>query len=179
MNGSSHQFYANGINLNMQGDPTYSIPADTSLVVGAYSGSGYDFVGSMRELLIFDVALGDEDRMLVESYLANLIAPTQPEESLRLSHTDDGLLLEIPSQHILAKSSNLHDWTVVPYHYRSRTLEVSPTENRLFFKSQETFQTLPSGVVLSTRVASDTFRDVQIHLDTGQLYIIGEKSQGF
>ena len=78
VNGSSHQFYANGINLNMQGDPTYSIPADTRLVVGAYSGSGYDFVGSMRELLIFDVALGDEDRMLVESYLANLIAPTQP-----------------------------------------------------------------------------------------------------
>ena len=179
VNGSSHQFYANGINLNMQGDPTYSIPADTSLVVGAYSGSGYDFVGSMRELLIFDVALGDEDRMLVESYLANLIAPTQPEESLRLSHTDDGLLLEIPSQHILAQSSNLHDWTVVPYHYRSRTLEVSPTENRLFFKSQETFQTLPSGVVLITRVASDTFREVQLHLDTGELYFIGEKSHGF
>ena len=56
LNGSSHQ---SQINLNMQGDPTYSIPADTSLVVGAYSGSGYDFVGSMRELLIFDVALGD------------------------------------------------------------------------------------------------------------------------
>ena len=41
----SHSFYANGENLNVGGTPSNNIKANASMVIGAYSSSGYDFVG--------------------------------------------------------------------------------------------------------------------------------------
>lgn len=180
---SSHHFYANGRDLNMQGNPSYAIPANTSLVVGAYSGSGYDFVGAIRELIIFNAALENEDRVRVETYLKTLIPQEPPEktpgEALQIQQIFSGLQLNIPPQHILSRSYNLRDWEVLPYDYQSHQLEMTPEEKQTFFKSQTSFEELPAGVVLRTRVASDTFREVQLHLDTGELYFIGEKSHGF
>ena len=39
------------------------------MLIGAYSSSGYDFVGEVQQLIIFGSALSDADRNLVENYL--------------------------------------------------------------------------------------------------------------
>ena len=115
--------------------------------------------------------------------LLSLTLPTSSlqlshEESLRLSHTDDGLLLEIPSQHILAQSKQ-------SARLDGRPLSLPQSHVGGVIEKSSVFQisgnisnpSFWSGVV--TRVASDTFREVQLHLDTGELYFIGEKSHGF
>jgi hypothetical protein len=68
----SHTFYANGTNLNMEGTPSNHIRENASIVIGAYSAAGYDFVGKIKQLLIFDKALDEQDRLLIESYLRSL-----------------------------------------------------------------------------------------------------------
>ena len=57
----SHSFYANGKNLNLGGMPTNNIKANADIVIGAYSSSGYDFVGEIEQLIIFSSALNTKD----------------------------------------------------------------------------------------------------------------------
>ena len=64
-------FYANGENLNVGGTPSNNVKANASMIIGAYSSSGYDFVGEVEQLIIFGSALSDADRKLVEDYLGN------------------------------------------------------------------------------------------------------------
>jgi len=66
----SHAFYANGTNLNVGGTPSNNVKANASMIIGAYSSSGYDFVGEVEQLIVFGSALSDADRKLVEDYLA-------------------------------------------------------------------------------------------------------------
>jgi hypothetical protein len=74
--GSSHFAYANGTNLNLTGTPTNSVAANANIDIGAYSSSGYDFVGDMSDLIIFESALSDADRGLVEAHLTNIPEPS-------------------------------------------------------------------------------------------------------
>ena len=74
----SHAFYANGENLNVGGTPSNNVQANASMLIGAYSSSGYDFVGEVEQLIIFGSALSDADRKLVESYLGVSDAPATP-----------------------------------------------------------------------------------------------------
>ena len=67
----SHAFYANGENLNVGGTPSGNIQANASMIIGAYSSSGYDFVGEVEQLIIFGSALSDTDRKLIERYLGS------------------------------------------------------------------------------------------------------------
>ncbi|MGY8964010.1 MAG: cadherin-like domain-containing protein, partial [Rhodospirillales bacterium] len=64
----SHAFYANGTNLNVGGTPSNNVKANVSIIIGAYSSSGYDFVGDVEQLIIFGSALSDADRELIEDY---------------------------------------------------------------------------------------------------------------
>ena len=68
---NSHTFYANGTNLNVGGSPSNNLKANASIIIGAYSSSGYDFVGELEQLIIFGSALSDTDRKLVERYLGS------------------------------------------------------------------------------------------------------------
>jgi len=74
----SHAFYANGENLNVGGTPSNNVQANASMLIGAYSSSGYDFVGEVEQLIIFGSALSDADRELVENYLGATGAPATP-----------------------------------------------------------------------------------------------------
>jgi hypothetical protein len=78
LTGDSHAFYANGENLNVGGTPSNNIKANASMVIGAYSSSGYDFVGEMEQLIIFSSALSDADRKLVENHLGVSGSPATP-----------------------------------------------------------------------------------------------------
>ena len=65
LSADSHAFYANGENLNVGGTPSNNVQANASMLIGAYSSSGYDFVGEVEQLIIFGSALSDADRQLV------------------------------------------------------------------------------------------------------------------
>ena len=84
----SHAFYANGENLNVAGTPSNNVKANASMIIGAYSSSGYDFVGEVEQLIIFGSALSDADRKLVESYLGATDAPATP--ALSIVNNGDG-----------------------------------------------------------------------------------------
>ena len=73
---NSHNVYANGTNLNVVGNPTNSVGANADIIMGAYSGSGYDFVGDMSQMIIFNSALSDADRILVGGYLTSIPEPS-------------------------------------------------------------------------------------------------------
>ena len=84
----SHAFYANGENLNVAGTPSNNVQANASMIIGAYSSSGYDFVGEVEQLIIFGSALSDADRELVEGYLGATDAPATP--ALSIVNNGDG-----------------------------------------------------------------------------------------
>jgi hypothetical protein len=84
----SHAFYANGENLNVAGTPSNNIQANASMIIGAYSSSGYDFVGEVEQLIIFGSALSDADRELVEGYLGATDTPATP--ALSIVNNGDG-----------------------------------------------------------------------------------------
>ena len=72
----SHTAYVNGTNLNLGGNPTNSVAANASIIMASYSSSGYDFVGDMSQMIIFESALNDADRALVENFLAAIPEPS-------------------------------------------------------------------------------------------------------
>ncbi len=59
------------------------------MIIGAYSSSGYDFVGDVEQLIIFGSALSDADRKLVESHLGGSDAPAAA-PSLSVVNNGDG-----------------------------------------------------------------------------------------
>ena len=73
-----HNAYANGTNLNLVGSPTNNVVADASIIMGSYSSSGYDLVGDISQMIIFESALSDADRLLVEGFLGTFKAPPAP-----------------------------------------------------------------------------------------------------
>jgi hypothetical protein len=58
------------------------------MIIGAYSSSGYDFVGEIEQLIIFNSALSDADRKLVENHLGVADEPATP--ALSIVNNGDG-----------------------------------------------------------------------------------------
>ncbi|HJM64148.1 MAG: PEP-CTERM sorting domain-containing protein [Roseibacillus sp.] len=73
---NSHTAYANGTNLNIVGSPTNNVDANAGIIMGSYSSSGYDLVGDMSQMIIFNSALSDADRALVEDFLTTVPEPS-------------------------------------------------------------------------------------------------------
>ncbi|MEC8988904.1 MAG: hypothetical protein VYB66_06655, partial [Verrucomicrobiota bacterium] len=84
----SHAFYANGTDLNVGGTPSNNVKANAAMLIGAYSSSGYDFVGEVEQLIIFGSALSDADRKLVETHLGATDEPATP--ALSIVNNGDG-----------------------------------------------------------------------------------------
>ena len=178
----SHSFYANGKNLNLGGMPTNNIKANADIVIGAYSSSGYDFVGEIEQLIIFSSALNTKDRKLIENHLYGGAFPgddekdkKQPEISIKRDSGSTELRLSEGS-HLLS-SYDLKNWFIIPE--ASLSLPIEEGKDKAFYQVASEFVEIPSGIVLRTRIASDTWREAEYHLDTGEFFFIGEQSHGF
>ena len=88
----SHSFYANGKNLNLAGDPTNNVKSNADIVIGAYSSSGYDFLGEMEQLIIFNSALSDADRKLIENHLYGGTIPNDEPPAISVVRNGDGTI---------------------------------------------------------------------------------------
>ena len=178
----SHSFYANGKNLNLGGMPTNNIKANADIVIGAYSSSGYDFVGEIEQLIIFSSALNTKDRKVIENHLYGGAFPgddekdkKQPEISIKRDSGSTELRLSEGS-HLLS-SYDLKNWFIIPE--ASLSLPIEEGKDKAFYQAASEFVEIPSGIVLRTRIASDTWREAEYHLDTGEFFFIGEQSHGF
>ena len=178
----SHSFYANGKNLNLGGMPTNNIKANADIVIGAYSSSGYDFVGEIEQLIIFSSALNTKDRKLIENHLYGGAFPgdnekdkKQPEISIKRDSSSTELRLSEGS-HLLS-SYDLKNWFIIPE--AGLSLPIEEGKDKAFYQAASEFVEIPSGIVLRTRIASDTWREAEYHLDTGEFFFIGEQSHGF
>ena len=179
---NSHTFYANGKNLNVGGMPTYKIKSNASIIVGAYSSSGYDFIGEIEQLIIFETALSKADRKLVEKYLGSAdqddggnTEKEKPEISIK---RNDGVVeLSLSNKAHLLASYDLAEWFIIPE--TDSKLTISKNSDQIFYQAASEFGTIPSGIVLRTKIESDTWREVQFNVDTGELFFIGEQSHGF
>ncbi|RTZ70593.1 MAG: hypothetical protein DSZ35_00260 [Verrucomicrobia bacterium] len=172
----SHAFYANGENLNVGGTPSNNIKANAAIVIGAYSSSGYDFVGEVEQLIIFGSAFSDADRKLVENYLLSFIPiPDKPEISIEKDL--DAVKIKFSENSYLLSSNDLIEWFIVPG--ASSGMSIPTDKDRVFYQAASEFRKTPAGIVLRTRIDTHTWREVQYHLDTGELFFIGEQTHGF
>ena len=178
---NSHTFYANGTNLNVGGSPSNKLKANASIIIGAYSSSGYDFVGELEQLIIFGSALSDEDRKLVEGHFLKSIQvinkPTPLTDTLTIEKNLNTAKIRFPKKSYLLSSEDLVEWEFVPG--ADSEISIPTDKDRLFYKAASEFTEVPSGVVVRTKMKSHTWREAQYHPDTGELFFIGEQTHGF
>ena len=179
---NSHTFYANGKNLNVGGMPTYKIKSNASIIVGAYSSSGYDFIGEIEHLIIFGTALSKADRKLVEKYLGsteqdNGSSTEKKRPEISITRYDDVIELSLSNKAHLLASHDLAEWFIIPE--TNSKITISKGSDQIFYQVASEFGRIPTGIVLRTKIESDTWREVEYNLDTGELYFIGEQSHGF
>ena len=178
---NTHNTYANGMNLNLVGTPTNNITTNAAIVIGAYSGSGYDFVGNMSQMIIFESALIDDDRDLIEKYLGDLAGlPPQPDPSSLSApeltiNNGIGSLKWNSDAHLLS-SNDLEEWFIEAEAISPMSWEID--KEKEFFRLSTKFTKIPRGIVLRTRFASDTYREIEYHVDTGELFFHGEQYHG-
>ncbi len=178
----SHSFYANGKNLNLGGMPTNNIKANADIVIGAYSSSGYDFVGEIEQLIIFSSALNTKDRKLIENHLYGGAFPWDDEKDkkqteISIKRDSGSTELRLSEGSHLLSSYDLKNWFIIPE--AGLSLPIEEGQDKAFYQAASEFVEIPSGIVLRTRIASDTWREAEYHLDTGEFFFIGEQSHGF
>jgi hypothetical protein len=172
----SHSFYANGENLNVGGTPSNNIKANAAIVIGAYSSSGYDFVGEVEQLIIFGSALSDADRKLVENYLLSFI-PVADKPEISIEKDLDAVKIKFSGNSYLLSSNDLIEWFIVPG--ANSGVSIPTDKDRVFYQAASEFSETPTGIVLRTKIGTHTWREAQYHLDTGELFFIGEQTHGF
>ncbi len=172
----SHALYANGENLNVRGAPSNNIKANAAIVIGAYSSTGYDFVGEIEQLIIFSSALSDPDRKLVENYLLRF-TPVADEPEISIEKNLEAIKIKFPEYTYLLSSNDLIEWFIVPG--ANSGVSIPTDKDRVFYQAASEFREIPSGIVLRTKIESHTWREGQYHLDTGELFFVGEQTHGF
>jgi hypothetical protein len=158
--------------------PANNVAPNASIVIGAFSSSGYDLVGEIRQIIIFESALSDTDRGLVEAWLADLENPPDPESLTAPILTVQGGTAELTwtgNAHLLS-SVDLQEWFIEAEATSPMSWEID--KEREFFRLVTDFTEVPSGAVVRTRFSSDTWREIEYHLDTGDLFFIGEQAHG-
>lgn len=75
--GATHRAYADGTDLAVQTLPwlSYSVPANPVFRIGTHAFNERHFNGDVSDLILFNTALSDADRALVEGYLAAIPEP--------------------------------------------------------------------------------------------------------
>ena len=178
---NTHDTYANGVNLNIIGTPSNNVTANANIIIGAYGESGYDLVGNISQIIIFESALNERDRSLIENYLGNLAElPAQP-DPITLSTPEltinNGIgSLRWKSEAHLLSSNDLEEWSIEAESTSPMSWEIG--KEKEFFRLATNFTEIPRGIVLRTRFASDTYREIEYHVDTGELFFHGEQYHG-
>jgi len=145
------------------------------MIIGAYSSSGYDFVGEVEQLIIFGSALSDTDRKLVENYLLSFI-PVADKPEISIEKDLDAVKIKFSENSYLLSSNDLLEWSIVPE--VNSGVSIPSDKDKAFYQVASKFSKTPNGIILKTKIASDTWREVEYHLDTGELFFIGEQSHG-
>jgi len=177
----THDTYANGMNLNVVGNPTNNVVENAAIVIGAWSDGGYDMMGEIQQIIIFESALGDEDRVLIENYLERFAKlPPQPDPSTssapKLTIKNSIGSLKWNSDSHLLSSNDLEEWFIEAEAISPMSWEID--KEKEFFRLVTKFNEIPRGIVLRTRFASDTYREIEYHVDTGELFFHGEQYHG-
>ena len=146
------------------------------MIIGAYSSSGYDFAGEIEQLIIFNSALSDTDRKLVDNYLLSFTPAADPPE-IFIEKGFDAVKIKFSENSYLLSSNDMLEWFIVP---GANSGVLIPTDkDRVFYQAASEFSEIPNGMVLRTKIVSHTWREAQYHLDTGELFFIGEQTHGF
>ena len=146
------------------------------MIIGAYSSSGYDFAGEIEQLIIFNSALSDTDRKLVDNYLLSFTPVADPPE-IFIEKGFDAVKIKFSENSYLLSSNDMLEWFIVP---GANSGVLIPTDkDRVFYQAESEFSEIPNGMVLRTKIGSHTWREAQYHLDTGELFFIGEQTHGF
>ncbi|MEZ5301433.1 MAG: choice-of-anchor Q domain-containing protein [Verrucomicrobiales bacterium] len=131
---NSHTAWAGNTDLDIAGSPTYNISANADIILGAFGPSGYDFVGEMQQLVIFESALGEGDRLLLQEYFEGgmqpipLYPPTiTPQEGGTFQVTWSGYNV------VLQRSTDLIFWATISEAVSPMTFP-APSEGPLFFR---------------------------------------------
>jgi hypothetical protein len=73
---TSHSAFANDTDLHPTGTPNYAVPDDPQMVVGAFNtSSGFNFVGDVKQIVIFEGVLTPADATAIRGYLAAAAVP--------------------------------------------------------------------------------------------------------
>ncbi|MCP4193680.1 MAG: hypothetical protein GY768_23965 [Planctomycetaceae bacterium] len=79
-----HEAFANGFNLNIPSDGGYNVPSEQVLQLfgwqdGSGNSGGYNFVGNLSDLVIYDDVLNAAEAASVGSYLTSRLPATPPD----------------------------------------------------------------------------------------------------
>ena len=129
--------------------PSYQLNAEASIILGAYSASGYDFVGEIEELLIFESALSASDRELIETYLGS--TPPDEEEpvvdapGIVIFREGNEVTIQISEQAHLLASDDLVNWSIIPEAAPELTLPAD--QGQQFFRAVDSLSEISEGMV--------------------------------
>ncbi len=174
----------NGVDGNLQnisGHPDTAYEADPSQTrIGLWTSNGSGLDGMIREVLIYDRVLSLEDIAQVESYLdeiASVVVEETPNQ-LSITRRDPNVILSWIGEGTLQFAGELDgDWVDRVDAPNPMEVEVSSREGYYRLAQREGIP--EGGLVFRTQVKSDTHRIVEYHMDTGDLYFVGEIDHGF
>ena len=110
----SHTAWAGSVDLGIKGSPTYNISAGADIILGAFSPSGFDFVGDMKQLIIFESALDDTDRLMLQDYFEGGLEPIIP-RAPALALVDGMVEITWSGRSVvLQRSTDLIHWETLP-----------------------------------------------------------------
>lgn len=144
-----------------------------SVRIGTWTNGGSGLDGQIRGLRIYNELLSDAEIQAAALAMTNVevtpstISITGQGGSAELSWSGAGHILsstDLEEWHIEAEATSPMIWTI--------------DEDREFFRLAPNFTTVPQGVVLRTTVSTYTSRDLEYHVDTGDLYMLGEQTHG-
>lgn len=150
----------------------YSGNAD-SVRIGTWTNAGSGLDGQIRGLRIYNELLSDAE--IQEAALSMTDVETTTPTLAIAAQGDSAELTWSGTDHLLS-STDLEEWHIEAEATSPMIWTID--EDREFFQLASDFTQIPQGVVLRTTVATYTSRDLEYHVDTGDLYMLGEQTHG-
>ncbi len=129
----SHTAWAGSVDLGIKGSPAYNIRAGAEIFLGAFSPSGFDFVGDMKQLVIFESALDETDRLMLQDYFEGGLKPIIPQAPV-LALVDGMIEISWSGRNVvLQRSTDQIHWETLPDALSPLTVSPAP-EGREFYR---------------------------------------------
>ena len=130
----SHSALAGSLDLDIQGNPTYSISPNAAIVIGAFGPSGFDFVGGMQQFVIFESALGEGDRLLLQEYFEGGLQPILLEPPTITAQAGGAFQVTWGGHNVvLQRSTDLTFWATLTDAVSPMTIP-APSVGRVFYR---------------------------------------------